>query len=69
MDGEPTEEKPHPTLNLEKFNPNFEKRVQAILGKKRKTRTSTDGISSPTNLSKQSRNEDIPGLLLKKKMN
>ena len=43
VDGEPTEEKPHPTLNL--GYPNFEKRVQAILGKKRKTRTSTDGIS------------------------
>ena len=37
VDGEPTAENPHPTLNL--GYPNFEKRVQAILGKKRKTRT------------------------------
>ena len=59
-----TEENPHPTLNL--GYPNFEKSVQAILGKKRKTRTSTDGISSPTNLSKQSQNEGIPGTTAKK---
>ena len=64
VDGEPTEENPHPTLNL--GYPNFEKSMQAILGKKRKTRTSTDGISSPTNLSKQSQNEDIPGTTAKK---
>ena len=60
----PTEENLHPTLNL--GYPKFEKSVQAILGKKRKTRTSTDGISSPTNLSKQSQNEDIPGTTAKK---
>ena len=41
VDGQPTAENSHPTLNL--GYPNFEKRVQAILGKKRKTRTSTDG--------------------------
>ena len=50
--------KPHLTLNPSYSN--FEKRVQAILGKKRKTRYSTDGISPPQNLSKQSQNEDIP---------
>ena len=34
--------------------------MPAILGKKRKTRTSTlNGISSPQNLSQQSQNEDI----------
>ena len=64
VNGELTEENPHPNLNL--GYPNFKKRVQAILGKKRKTRTSTDGISSPTNLSKQSQNEDIPGTTAKK---
>ena len=63
VDGEPTAENLHPTLNL--GYPNFE-RVQAILGKKRKTRTSTDGISSLQNLSKQSLNEDIPGPAAKK---
>ena len=63
MDGEPTAENLHPTLNL--GYPNFE-RVQAILGKKRKTRTSTDGTSSLQNLSKQSLNEDIPGPAAKK---
>ena len=40
--------------------------MQAILGKKRKTRTSTDGISSPQNLSKQSQNRTIPGTAAKK---
>ena len=50
--------KPHLTLNPGYSN--FEKRVQAILGKKRKTRYSTAGISPPQNLSKQSQNEDIP---------
>ena len=63
MDGELTAENLHPTLNF--GYPNFEKRVQAILGKKRKTRTSTDGISSIQNLSKQSQNEDIPGTAAK----
>ena len=43
----------------------FEKRVQTILGKKRKT-TSADGISSLQTLSKQSQNEDIPGTAAKK---
>ena len=64
VDGESTAENSHPTLDL--GYPNFEKRVQAILGKKRKTRTSTDGISSIQNLSKQSQNEDIPGTAAKK---
>ena len=64
VDGEPTKEKPNPTLNL--GYPNFQNRVQAILSKKRKTRTSTNGIYSPTNLSKQSQNEDIPGTTAKK---
>ena len=50
--------KPHLTLNPGYSN--FEKRVQAILGKKRKTRYSTDSIFPPQNLSKQSQNEDIP---------
>ena len=50
--GEPTAENPNLTLNL--GYPSFEKRVQAILGNKRKTRTSTDGISSPQILFKQS---------------
>ena len=36
------------------------------MGKKRKTRTSADGISSPQNLSKQSQNENIPGIADKK---
>ena len=64
MDGEPTAENPHPTLNF--GYPKFEKRLQAILGKKRKTRTSADGISSPQNLSKQNQNENIPGIADKK---
>ena len=36
------------------------------MGIKRKTRPSTDGISSLQNLSKQSQNEDIPGTAAKK---
>ena len=40
--------------------------MQGTLGKKRKTRTSTDGISSLQNLSKQSQNDDIPGTAAKK---
>ena len=65
MDGEPIAENPHPTLNLS--YPNFEKRVQAILGKKRKTRTSTDGyLPQEKHLSKQSQNENIPGTAAKK---
>ena len=40
--------------------------MQAILGKKRKVRTSTDGISSPQNVSKRSHNKDIPGTAAKK---
>ena len=64
VDGEPTAENPHPTLNL--GYPDFEKKVQAILGKKRKTRTSTDGLSSPQNVYKQSQNEGIPGTVAKK---
>ena len=45
VDGEPTVENPHPTLNL--GYPNFEKTVQAIIVNKKKIRTSTDGISPP----------------------
>ena len=60
VDGEPAAENPHPTLNLD--YPNFETRVLAILGKKRKTRTSTD----PQNLSKKSQNKDIPATGAKK---
>ena len=62
--GELTAENPYPTSNL--GYPNFEKRVQAILGKKKKTRTSTDGVSSSQNVSKQSQNEGIPGTAAKK---
>ena len=40
--------------------------MQAILGKKRKVRSSTDRISSPQNVSKRSHNEDIPGTAAKK---
>ena len=36
------------------------------MGKKRKTGTSTDGISSPQNLPKQSQNENIPETAAKK---
>ena len=64
MNWEPTVENHHLTSNLGYSN--FEKRVQAILGIKRKARPSTDGISSLQNLSKQSQNEDIPGTAAKK---
>ena len=60
VDREPRAENPHPTLNL--GYPNFEKRVQAILSKKRKTKTSTDGIN-------RVRINTFQELLLKKKIN
>ena len=66
VDGEPTEGNPHPTLNL--GYPNFEKSMQAILGKKRKT-TSTDGISSPQIYPNRVRMKIFQELLLKKKIN
>ena len=55
----------HPTLNL--GYPNFEKRVQVILGKKRKTRTSTDGISSQKIYPNRVRMKTFQEPLLKKK--
>ena len=64
MGGEPTAENLHPTLNLSCQN--FEKRVQAISVKKKKTRSSIGGISFPKNLPKQSQNTDIPGTAAKK---
>ena len=44
IDGEPTKENPHPTLSLGYAG--AEERVSKLLGKKRKTRTSTAGIPS-----------------------
>ena len=55
----------HPILNL--CYPNFEKRVQVILGKKRKTRTSTDGISSHKIYPNRVRMKTFQKPLLKKK--
>ena len=46
VDGGPAAESPHPTLNL--AYPNFGKRLQTVFGKKRKTRTSNDGIRRST---------------------
>ena len=41
---EPNKEHPYPVLNL--GYPNYEKRVENLLGKKRKTRTSVGGLQT-----------------------
>ena len=56
---------PFRSLNL--GYPNFEKRVQAIMGKKRNTRTSSDGISPPKIYPNRVTMKTLQGLLLKKR--
>ena len=73
MDREPTAENTHPTLNF--GYPNVEKRVQAILGKEKENKNFYWWYISPsptppkTKLSKQNKNEDIPGTTAKNKIN
>ena len=63
--GKPITENPNPTLNL--GYPHFPKRVQDILGKKRKTRTCIDALRSLEKFI-LSQNKDIPGTAAKMKL-
>ena len=67
VDGEPTEENPHTTLNL--GYPNFEKRVQAILGKKGKQELLMMVYLPPQIYPNRVRMKIFQELLLKKKIN